>query len=83
MAGCTDVQTVSTASGAAVNGDAEAANTQYESHLMREPELDALLHKYRDRFSATLPESLPPERNTGHTIPLDLALSLHSSMHIG
>ncbi|DBA82431.1 TPA: hypothetical protein ACH3X2_000668 [Trebouxia sp. C0005] len=42
LAVCTDVQTASTASCAAVNGDAEAANTQYESQLMREPDLECL-----------------------------------------
>ena len=38
---------------------------------MPEPELNALLDEFFDQFSETLPEGLPPERNIGHTIPLE------------
>ena len=38
---------------------------------MPDSELDAVLHEYEDRFHETLPDGLPPERNTGHTIPLE------------
>ena len=38
---------------------------------MPESELNALLRTFQDRFPETLPDGLPPERNIGHTIPVE------------
>ena len=38
---------------------------------MSEPNLVGLLHEYSDKLLTALPEGLPPERNIGHTIPLE------------
>lgn len=64
---CTDPQPAA-ASCAAVDA---ASPSVASSQLMPEPELHALLHEFNDQFSETLPEGLPPERNIGHTIPLE------------
>ena len=67
----TDAKHVADASCAGVHGDAAASSTIDGSQLIPEPTLDALLREYEDRFVSSLPEGLPPERNIGHTIPLE------------
>ena len=71
LAVLTETGGVTDASCAAMHDDATATNTVDKSQLMPEPKLDALLHEYDDRFMSSLPEGLPPERNIGHTIPLE------------
>ena len=63
---CTDAQCAVDASCAVVQNYANS-----KSRLMPDTELDALLHDYDDRFMSALPEGLPPERNIGHTLPLE------------
>ena len=66
LAVCTDAQCAVDASCAVVQNDANS-----KSRLMPDTELDALLHEYDDRFMSALPEGLRPERNIGHTLPLE------------
>ena len=70
LAVCTDAQPVADASCAAVNSDTDAGESD-QSQLMPESVLNALLHEYHDVFPEALPPGLPPERNIGHTIPLE------------
>ena len=71
LAVLTDAEGVADASCAAVHDNATATNTVDRSQLISEPKLDALLREHDDRFMSSLPEGLPPERNIGHTIPLE------------
>lgn len=59
LAVCVDAQSVADASCAAVHSDSAASSIHDKSQLMPEPELDALLHEYDDRFMSALPEGLP------------------------
>ena len=70
VAVCTDAQTAVDASCASVQIDSACSNVD-KSQLMPESDLNGLLHEFSDRFMDTLPEGLPPERNIGHSIPLE------------
>ena len=42
-----------------------------DSTVMSETALQAVIHDFQDRFPATLPDGLPPERNIAHAIPIE------------
>jgi hypothetical protein len=47
------------------------STTAYDKLLVREEDIKILLEKYKSVFPAELPEGLPPDRGTGHTIRLE------------
>ena len=68
VAACTDVRADVAHCAAAGHADLPSMST---ASLVPESTMDALLHKFADRFPDELPAGLPPERNIGHTIPLE------------